>query len=149
GFGYNPASLKTLKTGQASFLYQKGLVEDSYGHFMIGSPMRNGSLGLSVGYYNGGSIDLYDGVTQRTVTAQRDMTMALGYAHNIGNVSVGMTGKYLSSELIESAKATAYAADFGLSMGMGSRMQLGAAVQNIGTQLKFVQEGDSLPRIAR
>src|SRR5687767_14400001 len=36
GFGYNPASLSTLKTGQASFLYQQGMVDDSFGHFMIG-----------------------------------------------------------------------------------------------------------------
>ena len=46
-FGYNPASLGSLETGQASFMYEKGLAEDSYGHFLIGTPSQKGSgLGL-------------------------------------------------------------------------------------------------------
>jgi phage tail protein X len=146
---YNPASLKSLKMGQASFLYQKGIAEDAYGHFMVGVPTKKGSLGMSVGYYNGGSIDLYDGANTRTVNAQTDLSVGLSYSNNVGPVAVGVTGKYLSSQLIESARATAFAGDFGLSMPVNSRVQIGGAVQNIGTQLKFVEEGDSLPRIAR
>jgi LysM repeat protein len=148
-FGYNPASLKSLETGQASFLYQKGLAEDAYGQFMIGAPMKHGNMGLSIGYYNGGTINLYDGTTERTVNAQTDMTVSLGYSNNVGPLSFGMTGKYLSSQLIESNRATAYAADLGLSMQASPRVRLGGAVQNIGTQLKFIEEGDNLPRIAR
>lgn len=148
-FGYNPASLGSMQSGQAAFLYQQGLVDDSYGHFMIGGPSRKGSIGLSLGYYNGGEMELYDGVTERTVTSQRDLALALGYARDIGPVTFGMTGKYLSSELIETEKATAFAGDFGLSVPVMSRLRIGAAVQNIGTQLKFIEEGDDLPRIAR
>src|SRR5687767_928652 len=37
-FGYNPASLQSLEHGQASFMYQQGLVEDAFGQFMIGGP---------------------------------------------------------------------------------------------------------------
>src|SRR5262245_26838318 len=35
---YNPASLDLLGSGQASFLYQKGLADDNYGHYMMGMP---------------------------------------------------------------------------------------------------------------
>lgn len=148
-FGYNPASLSTLSSGQASFLYEKGMAEDSYGQFMIGSPMKKSAMGLSVGYYNGGTIDLYDNGTSRSVTAQKDLSVALGYSRNFNGLSIGMTGKYLSSQLIDSYKASAYAADFGLSLGVGSRIRVGAAIQNLGSQLKFISEGDNLPRIAR
>ncbi len=146
---YNPSSLHTLKSGQASFLYQKGLAEDAYGQFLIGSPMKRGSVGLSVGYYNAGTLELYDGTTSREVNAQRDLAVGMTYANSVGPVAIGVTGKYLSSQLIESAKATAFAGDFGLSMPVSSRVRIGGAVQNIGTQLKFVSEGDDLPRIAR
>ncbi len=58
GLVYNPASAATLTSGQASFLFQRGLIEDSYGQLMIGTPLHNNSgLGLTVGYYNAGSID--------------------------------------------------------------------------------------------
>ena len=99
--GYNPASLKSLETGHGSFMYQKGLAEDAYGHFMVGAPTRLGHLGLSIGYYNGGEIELFDGTQERTVNAQTDLTVAMGYAGSIGNLALGVTGKYLSSELIE------------------------------------------------
>lgn len=149
GFGYNPALLSTLKTGQASFLFQKGVFEDSYGQVMIGSPYSKGGLGLSVGYYNGGDLDILDGSTERTVSAQRDINVALGSSFKFGRVSIGITGKYISSELAETAKATAFAGDFGLSLPVSSRLQWGAAVQNLGTKLTFVEVGDNLPRVAR
>ena len=148
-FTYNPANLDTLESGHTSFMYQEGLAEDAFGQFLIGAPTRFGGLGLSVGFYDGGEIDLFDGETEQTVKAQRDLSLGLGYSNRMGPVSLGMTGKYLSSELIESEKASAFAADFGMSMPLMSNMRMGAALQNIGTQLKFVEEGDDLPRIAR
>jgi len=148
--GYNPASLGTLKSGQASFMYQKGMVDDSYGQFLIGAPMARGGWGLSVGYYNAGTMDIsFDGVTSRSVSAQKDLTLGLGYARNIGSTSYGLNFKYLRSEIIEMETAQAYAVDLGLSQGLGSRLRFGAALQNFGTQLKFVENGDELPRIAR
>jgi len=34
---YNPASVKSLSSGQASFFYQKGLTDDAHGNFLIGT----------------------------------------------------------------------------------------------------------------
>lgn len=148
GFSYNPASLGTIKNGQASFLYQKGLLEDSYGHFSIGGGNSKGKgYGLSVGYYNAGSIEVNDGVTTRTVTAQKDLLVSLGMSRSLGKMSYGASVKFLQSKLVEQYSATAYAADLGVLMPIGNRMHLGLAARNIGTQLKYVDEGDSLPRI--
>ena len=149
-FGYNPASLKSLDNGQASFMYQKGIAEDSYGHFAIGAPMRNGSLGLSLGYYNAGNFELTDGnLKTRTVNAQTDMTLGLGYAHKMGNMSFGITGKYLSSKLVDQYTATAFAADLGLQSIISSRLSLGMAAQNMGGKMSYLSEGDKLPTIYR
>lgn len=145
--GYNPASLGSLKSGQASFLFQKGLTEDSYGQFMAGSPLSNGGWGLSVGYYNGGTLDVLSNGVETEVTAQKDLALSLGFSRNIKSMSVGITGKYLSSELAETANANAYAMDLGASIPLSSRLRFGASLQNLGTELKFIEEGDPLPRM--
>lgn len=148
-FAFNPASLQSLESGHAAFSYQEGLVDDFFGHLLLGSPSRFGGLGLSVAYYNGGNIDISNGTTNESVNAQTDLAIGIGMARNIGNTSFGITGKYLSSELIERETAQAFALDFGFNRQMGSRMRIGGAIQNFGTELKYVDEGDKLPRIIR
>ena len=148
-FAYNPSMLRSLKSGQASFLYQKGMIDDSYSQLMIGSPWRRMGVGLSIGRYDGGNFHLSDGVTERDVKAEQDLVVSLGAAKTVGPVSVGLTAKYLSSTLVESARATAYAADFGLNFTVNPRFNLGGALQNLGTSLKFQSTGDPLPRIMR
>jgi len=149
-FAYNPASLSHLRTGQASFLYQKGMIDDAYGQFMVGRPYAHGGLGLSIGYYNGGDIALSDGTgAVRTVTAQRDITVSLGGGGRAGRWGWGLAGKYLSSELVERERATGYAADLGLSFAATPRLRFGAAVQNLGPKMTYIQEGEDLPRTAR
>ncbi len=149
GFGYNPASLQSLKSGQASFFYRTGMADDSYGRFMIGSPIKDSSLGLSVGYFDGGKIDLFDGVSRRSVTVQRDVVVGLGYSTHFESLDVGITGKYLSSQLVEEETATAYAVDAGFQLPLNSRLRFGSAAQNIGTKLAYKKEGDELPRLMR
>jgi len=143
---YNPASLSSLKSGQASILYNRGLSDDNFGQFMLGAPLKNGAFGLSVGYYNAGDIELFDGNQTTTVNAQTDLTATLGYSQKIKGVSLGLAGKFISSELIEQESGRAYAVDIGLSAPVGSKLQLGAALQNYGTELKYVEVGDELPR---
>ena len=145
---YNPSSLGSLQSGQASFMYQKGLADDAYGRFIIGSPSKLGNWGLSLGYYNSGAIALQRTDTGPTenVTAQKDLTMGLSYAHQlIGSTSFGITGKYLSSKLVDQYSAATFAGDFGVQSLMGDRLTLGLSVLNLGGKVTYLQEGDSLP----
>jgi hypothetical protein len=144
-FGYNPASLTSLKSGHASFSFQQGLADDSFSHVLFGAPTKKGGFGLVVGHYDGGEIQI-DG---RDVTAQRDLMVGIGFAKNMGLISVGMTGKYLTSTLGETYSAKAYAADLGLSAQLSARTRASAALQNYGTKLKYQDEGDNLPRTVR
>lgn len=148
-YAYNPAALSSLRTGQASFLYQKGLIDDSFGQLRIGWPAAHGGVGLSVGYYNGGDMQIADGTATRTVTAQRDISVSLGLAGHAGRWGYGLAGKYLSSEIVESARANDYAADLGLTFAATSNLRFGAAVQNLGPKLTYLSQGDDLPRSAR
>ncbi|MCB4756885.1 MAG: PorV/PorQ family protein [Elusimicrobia bacterium] len=146
---YNPASLKTLRSGQASFLYQKGLVNDTYGQLVVGFPREKRAYGVSLGYYDGGSVSVFDGVTQRTVKSQTDYVLGVGAARTWKTLDVGGTFKYFSSELAETAKASAVAIDAGATLPVHPRVRLGASLQNFGTPLKYVSYSDDLPRIIR
>ena len=148
-FGFNPAALGTLTAGRASLLYEMGPIDDSYGQLMIGAPAAFGGWGLRVGYYDGGAFELFDGQTTRTVTAQTDLVASLGVAARVRGASIGVTAKVITSELIEQERATAYAADLGLQIPVGSRLRIGAAAQNFGTAMVYISEPDPLPRIVR
>jgi len=78
---------------------------------------------------------------------QRRRALSFGY-QGPNEISVGINVKILHSTLVESYSAMAYAGDLGILakflLGDGS-LRLGIAVQNVGTKLKFEQEGDSLP----
>ncbi len=59
-------------------------------------------------------------------------------------LSLGATGKMIQAK-IDDVSASAYAADLGGLYRMNDQVQLGASVDNMGNQLKFLNEGDSLP----
>lgn len=148
-FAFNPASLSSLQKNQATFLLQNGINDDAYGQFSVGIPSQKSGLGFSVGYYDGGDLLVSDGFTLKNVASQKDLVVRLGLSRSIHSFSFGMAGTYLSSTLAEQDQATAVAGDFGVGYKMNSRINLGAAIQNIGTKIRFDSAGDELPRIAR
>jgi LysM repeat protein len=149
GLAQNPASIQTLEQPQTSFQYRRGMIQDSYGQFAIGAPTRRGSLGLSVGYYNAGTFNLYDGVESRTVTFKSELVTTMAYANKVGPVRFGVASKFIHSELAERYKANAFAADFGLHANLSQRLTAGLSFQNIGSKLTFEKSGDDLPRMVR
>lgn len=146
---YNPASLSSLRSTQLGFIYQEGLIDDAEGQVVAGRSTARGGVGLSLGFYDGGKIDVLDGGPRRSVQAQTDLTMAVGYARRVGAISAGLAGKYISSELIDQYRAQAVALDLGVTGRLWPKTALGASLQNIGTRLTYSQEGDELPLLAR
>jgi hypothetical protein len=148
--GYNPASLTTLKSGQASFLFQRGNIDDAYGQFLMGKPSQNGGWGFGFAYYNSGTDRLYDGESAaRNVVLEKDFLTSLGYAHDFKLASFGITGKYLTSTLAERESASAAAFDAGIYKAMNSHFNLGIALQNVGSKLQYISEKESLPQQGR
>ncbi len=142
----NPASLSTLSDSQVSFLYQPGLVDDSLGHVVWGHPS---GWGVSVGMYDGGDVTLFNGSTEKTVQAEKDWVGTLGYGRKWGRLSYGVAAKYLSSELAQTAKATAFMMDVGAQIPVGTLVRLGVAYQNLGQDIQYIDEKHSLPQVAR
>jgi hypothetical protein len=148
-FVYNPAALSSLSSGHSSFLFQQGLNDDSFGHLLAGLPLSNGNIGLSVAYYTSGSVDVFDGRNRRSVNGQRDLVFSLGTSRSVGIASIGVSGKFIRTELAETTQANAFAADLGIQAPLYPRLTVGAALQNIGSRLKYDSGSDELPRIAR
>lgn len=146
---YNPSLLNSLSSGQMSVLFQRGMADDGYGRLAVGRPSQKLAWGFSFGYYNSGSISVFDGAQQRSVVGERDMVAGLSLAKKYDNISVGVTGKYLTTELAETASAKTFTTDFGLSSPLTSNIGLGLALQNLGGDLKYSGATEELPRMAR
>lgn len=146
---YNPSALESLKRDQASFLYQKGILDDAYGQFSIGHPLDKGSIGATIGYYDSGDIDGFDGTTRRTITGQRDLVVGLVGANNIGKLDYGATLKYFSSEIGETASAQTITYDLGLGYFINSALRIGFATQNLGARVKYDVDTFNLPQYIR
>jgi len=149
GFSYNPALLATLTSGHATTIFKKGIDDDTYGQITVGVPFKKGGAGFSIGYFDEGIVEVFDGTTKRTVVAQRDIVGGLGLARTVGPLYIGGTAKFISSELAEQSRATALAADIGMSFPFQKKGLLSASFQNLGTKLTYDTEGFNLPQIFR
>jgi hypothetical protein len=146
---YNPALLTTLRSSQLQLSHNKGFIDDTTNQLSAGSPMKNGAWGFCVTHYDAGQTAVIDDHGRRTVSAQRDLVLSGGAARRFGDFSAGLLGKFFSSELAQTDRATAWAFDAGVYSQIYSRVCLGASVQNVGTRLAYISEKEKLPRVFR
>jgi len=129
------------------------------------------TIGLGISIFQAGEMVLHP--EGKTVQAEQDYLANLGFGYAIwrggekaakvkrrektisesrNEISLGATIKFIYSTLVEEYSATAYAVDVGalgrFMLGK-SRLQLGIAAQNLGTEIKFEEEGDTLPLTVR
>ena len=153
GVKYNPGLLPRISQSQLSLMFNKGFIDDSYANVIFGLPTDYGAFAGSIDYYNAGVLEFYDSSwNKRTVTAEKDIAFGLSYG-NVLTISdepiyAGITLKYLSSTLLEYKTASAFAFDIG-SFYSFSNVMTGFSLQNIGTKLKYINTGDSLPSSVR
>ncbi len=147
GIYYNPAAISALGRIEASVFYGRGFFDDDYGGLTYVQPAGPGVAGVSVKYYTTGGIDLDDGGAVRTVKGLSDYLIGVSYAALLGEaVGLGGTIKLLRSTLVEDFTATSVAADVGLTYDVGmSGLVLGAAVTNVGSDLKYRDAAVPLP----
>jgi len=129
---------------------------------------NRGTIGLSVSLLQAGKMVLHP--ESKTVRAEEDYLANLGFGYIVwrggekgmrraratpelrNEVSVGVGFKFIHSTLVQEYSATAYAVDVGLlgKFIVGkNRLLLGIVGQNLGTKIKFEEEGDNLPLTLR
>jgi len=149
---YNPASLISLPNRQASFSYQRGLVDDNFMSLLYGQPTPVGVFAGAFSYYTAGDIELIDlDGKEWTAKAKQDYVIVASFAREfLKKCPIGINLKLISSRVVEAESATAFAVDFGaLYQPPLEGLAIGLAIRNLGTNLKFIDEGDPLPSTIR
>jgi opacity protein-like surface antigen len=138
---YNPAGLDLSTGSEFMFSYMNYLADISVSYFGASTNIGDfGSIGFTLKALGFGDIPI-------TTTAFPDgtgstysptyLTMGLTYSKVITDrISVGTNLKILS-ESIENVSASGWALDFGVQYKFTSNLQIGAAVMNIGPNMRY------------
>ena len=143
---WNPAGLNQLAGGSVALMHAAWFEEISYDWFSFAEPISNaGVIGVGVQYLSYGSIQRLDDTGLETGSfSPADTAVTISYANAVFGMPVGASIKYISSTIVNTA--TAYAADLGLLYGfLGDKLMIGAAVQNIGSSMQYIDEASPLP----
>ena len=150
--GVNPAGAAAPKRPELLTSFFTGIADDSFGFLGYAHPLKAGTAFAGFSYYDAGTVGIVnlDG-SQQTVVAERDYVGMAGWAMPLGfGLSVGALGKAYKFTLAQSASASGYAGDAGARWATPVKgLSLGAAVQNLGPNVKYEQSGDPLPLTAR
>ena len=147
---WNPAGLNGV-TGKGSLSVMNAAWFEgiSYDWASFAMPYKNwGVFGVGVQYLSYGSIDQMDDTGLQTGSfSPTDMCVSLSYARKFKGIDLGANVKYVSLKILDTAAA--YAVDLGAQYKaknlLNNKLTLGCAVQNMGTQIKFIDQSDPLP----
>jgi len=152
---YNPAGMARSLNPGVAFIHNIGFM-DASDYLAFAHPVRAGGiLGGSLVYRYLPTIN-NEGAPDPAVDAN-DFLATLTYAYSfqtdpktLGDVTAGVSGKWLKSTL-GGHSATALAADLGAWWRPAAvpELQVGLALQNLGSGLKFVEVEDPLPANAK
>jgi len=145
----NPAGLASIEKLDVCMSQVNWIESINYSNLAAGFRNSAGSFGFGINYLSVPSITKYDntGAAQNSSYAPSDAAVTLGYARILSErLSAGANLKYVTSHL-DDVSAAAMAVDAGLQANLGGDygLRLGLLVQNAGTEMKFVNEGDPMP----
>jgi hypothetical protein len=144
---WNPGGLGFLDSAQLSGQHLSYLESVHYEYLSFAKPLQKGrSVGISAQYLGTGDMP----ETDRTGQSLGDFSSRYGaYAVSFGQtlgerLSLGLTAKWVNAK-ISDVSANAYAADVGAMYRLGEKATLAGVVTNVGSKLKFLNEGGTLP----
>jgi tetratricopeptide (TPR) repeat protein len=162
---YNPAGLADIGQAEISTMYIDGLADVIYGSIGYVHPLKissdlkdkkkereskYGTVGIGMITLQGGEIEInyLDGTSEKRIV-QADYVLTLGYGREIKKVLLGVNLKTIYTTLIEEYSAYAFALDMGgiyrFPYEKLKGLRVGVVLQNLGTEIKYKEEGDPLP----
>jgi hypothetical protein len=142
---WNPAGLARVEGGSLSVMHAAWFEGVTYDWASCARKVgKAGTVGIGVQYLSYGSIEGTDGTgLENGSFSPNDLAVSLSYGRAFRGVALGGNVKYISSKIKNSASA--FAVDLGAMYTVNARLDLAAAVQNLGTGMKFGSEEESLP----
>lgn len=147
---WNPASLLQIENQSATFMHSAALEESAYDHVAYGRKTGGSAWGVGLQYFSSGKVDATDNSGNTTGSlSPSDVALSGGYARAVSGYGIGVSGKYVQSKLVNTARTLA--ADGGvLTPGFwGDRLRFGGSVSNVGGKIKYDQESAPLPMTLR
>jgi hypothetical protein len=145
---WNPAGLGRLSSPQFTAMHAQWFQQSNFEFLGAAYPAKWGTIGVSAVNLTVDKIDRRAGDTDAAdgTFSSNDAAYGLAYGKTLGDDwSVGLNAQYIR-ESLDSASAAGASADLGVLWQTPHRpLTLGATVKHLGSDLKFVDEGDPLP----
>lgn len=169
---YNPAGLAFIDSTDIALMHCNwlpGLWPDMYYEFLgISRPIKNrGSIGISVIYLTTGKTEVTNSIGDRLGEYTTfDVALGPSYGFKVSkDLGIGFAAKFIYSFLIpdwvikrmpelgieKGGTGKTWAVDFGALYKPFPQLSLGVALQNLGSNISYVEGGESdpLPRMLR
>lgn len=153
---YNIAGIADIQSPMLSSMYAMSLFQTTHTFLIFGMPTSlfgDDGIAISIMNYIGDNIEInhLDGTSERR-QSQNDFIGTAGYAIQLApGFSLGVSAKLFQSTLAEKYTATASSSDIGLLLknAGGTGLNVGATLQHIGSDIKYLDEGDPMPTTLR
>ncbi len=145
---WNPGGLAQIQGKQLTAMYNSWFEDISHQYLGYAQPIgEKAAFGLGITYLTVGDMEKRTADTTSNIGTfdATDMALALSYGRSISDkFMAGLNLKYISQKL-EDESATGYACDLGSLYKATDALSIGLVVQNIGSKMEFISEGDPLP----
>ncbi len=148
---YNPAGINGIEQKELSFTHASLANNLNYSFTGYGMPFGNNIIGIGINYLSNTHIEGRGANRELTNNfSANDMAVNLSYGRTVSSrLGLGFNLKYIKSE-ISDISSKGYAFDLGGIYKTSIRgLNFGLSAQNIGSKMKFIDEGDSLPLTIR
>lgn len=148
---WNPAGLARVERRAATFMHAV-YVDSSF--FDYGAYAHRsgccGSFGVSVQYFSAGSVTETDAAGNEVGRfTPSDVAVSFGYAREVAGFAVGLAAKVIHSTLMDSASTGALDAGVQSPTLLDGRLRWGAALSNLGGEMRYDQAREKLPLMLR
>jgi len=152
----NPAGLASSNKKEMGFGFTSYLQDSKMGDFSYACNLGENRFGIGInalsitGIEKRGTTDAVGIVPKIGDFDATDMALTLAFARKNGmpeileNMDVGVSLKFVKSD-IDSSSAFAVAVDAGVIYKMSEKTNFSMVIQNLGTEMKYEDEGDPLP----
>jgi len=145
---WNPAGLAQISGKELTTQHIAWFQDINYEYIGYAHNLGNlGTAGIMVNYLYIDDLEkrTYDTDTPDGYFKASDLAVSLAGGRKLNEkLSLGANLKYIRQQ-IDIEKAEGFAFDLGGLYNVNDKLKIGLAIQNLGTEIKFVSEGDPLP----